>query len=255
MPKANINGVNIYYEIHGQGQPLVLIHHGIGSTRMWEEFIPVAASSYKVIVYDRIGFGRSDKGKNFRDYYLGDHYSEDSIKELSGLLEHLNIKQNIRLIGQCEGGVLAFLYAVYNPNAVAAIVASTTLCYSKITVPQYFEGKMFRSFEEADSEFKEKLIYWHGNTYAQELLALFLEIGGCYGSGVFDLRKILKKVECPSLVLYPDRSRLFEVEQGVLMYNCLPKGELSVLPHCGHNTYAEKPEEYQRIIISFLKSL
>jgi len=254
MPTVNVNGVSIYYEVHGQGQPLVLIHHGIGSTRMWEEFLPTAvANNYQVILYDRRGFGRSDPGENFQDYYLSERYNESSLRELSFLLEHLHIKNNIHFIGQCEGGVVAFNYAIQNPNTITAIVASTTLCYSQVKVSQYLAGKMFSSFAQADSEFKDKLIHWHGKAHAQELFALFVKFGGAYGSGVFDLRDTLEKVQCPSLVLYPDRSRLFEVEQGVLMYRSLHKGELAVLPHCGHNTYVENPEEYQRIILSFFE--
>lgn len=251
MPKVNINGVNIYYEVHGQGEPLVLLHHGIGCTEMWGEVLPGFAASYKVILYDRRGFGRSDKGENFRDYYLSEQYNQNSVTELSSLLKYLDIKDKIYVIGQCEGGAVAFHYTAQNPDRVKAIAISSTLCYSKVTVSECTADKIFSSFEEADSEFQGKLVYWHGETYARELYSLFSEMGGAYGSGVFDLRDILKNIQCPALVLYPDRSRLFDVEQAVLMYRSLPEGELAVLPHCGHNTYALQPEEYQRIILSF----
>ena len=72
-----------------------------------------------------------------------------------------------------------------------------------------------------------------------------------YGSESFDLRDKLKMVQCPTLVLYPAGSSLFDVEQAVMMYRLLPAGELAVLPHCCHNTYEHQPEEYQRIILSF----
>jgi len=80
-----------------------------------------------------------------------------------------------------------------------------------------------------------------------------MELGGAYGLNIFDLRGLLKNIECPVLVLYPDRSGLFDVDQGVLMYKSLPNGELAVLPDCGHNTYEEQPEEYKRYIFSFLE--
>jgi pimeloyl-ACP methyl ester carboxylesterase len=54
-------------------------------------------------------------------------------------------------------------------------------------------------------------------------------------------------------VLYPDRSILFDVEQGVAFYRHLPKGELAILPDCGHNTYEEQPEQYCLIILNFLE--
>jgi len=253
MPKANINGVKIYYEVHGQGEPLVLLHHGFGSTKMWEGLLPVFAARYKVVSYDRRGFGESDEGERFQDYYRSEEYVDNSVRELSDLLEFLNVEDGIRLLGQCEGGVIAFYYAARYPHKVKAIAISSTLCYSKILMPELNSSRMFSSFEEADSEFQHKLVYWHGETRARQLYDMALPGGGAYGSGVFDLRDILRNVQCPALVLYPDRSKLFEVEQAILMYRALPNGELAVLPRCGHNTYALQPEEYQRIVLSFFE--
>jgi pimeloyl-ACP methyl ester carboxylesterase len=112
---------------------------------------------------------------------------------------------------------------------------------------------MFSSFEEAGSRFQRKLVYWHGEIHALRLYSLLSPGGGTYGSEVFDLRDVLKNIQCPTLVLYPDRSKLFEVEQAVLMYRSLPDGELAVLPRCGHITYSLQPEEYQRIILTFFE--
>jgi pimeloyl-ACP methyl ester carboxylesterase len=56
---------------------------------------------------------------------------------------------------------------------------------------------------------------------------------------------------CPSLVIYPDRSFIFEVEQGLAFYRHLLDGELMVLPNCGHNTYEERPAEYLQAILDF----
>ncbi|MBN1102383.1 MAG: alpha/beta hydrolase, partial [Deltaproteobacteria bacterium] len=66
-------------------------------------------------------------------------------------------------------------------------------------------------------------------------------------------RPLLPFVQCPTLVLYPDRSFLFSVEQAVAFYRHLPQGELMVLPRCGHNTYEQEPEEYVRAVLKFLK--
>ena len=252
MPQANINGVNIHYEVHGQGEPLILLHHGFGCTKMWEDLLPGFAARYKVVSCDRRGFGESDRGEHFQDYYRSEQYVQNSVKELSILLEYLSIKGEMRLLGQCEGGAIGFYYAAQYPHRVKAIAISSTLCYSRITMSE-FNSKLFSSFEEADSEFQHKFIYWHGETHARELYSLACEGGGAYGFGVFDLRDILKNIRCPALVLYPDRSGLFEVEQAVLMYRSLPEGELAVLPYCGHNTYALQPEEYQRIVLSFFE--
>jgi len=253
MATININGVTIYYEVHGEGEPLVLIHHGIGCTEMWKELLPGFTRKYKVVLYDRRGFGKSEKGEDFGEYYLGDQYCRRSVEELAGLLEHLNIDRDINIIGQCEGGAIGFHYAAQHPERMKTMVSSSTLCYSKITTTELCKDKIFPSFEEADLEFQEKISEWHGATYAPELYSLFVDMGGFYGAGIFDLREVLQNVKCPTLVLYPDRSALFDVEQAVLMYRSLPEGELAVLPNCGHNTYEQQPEDYQRIILSFLE--
>lgn len=255
MPKININEVDIYYEIHGEGIPLVLMHHGMGSSKMWEPFLSAFTDKFKVIVYDRRGFGESGK-EGFREYYRGDDYIPNSVNELSLLLERLDIKEKVYILGQCEAGVTGFHFAAENPDRVKTIAISSTMCCGRGGTPQPSqlpESKKRPSFNDAEPGFRKKLIHWQGEDYAPEFFSLFLEGGGAYGTGSapFDLRDTLKNVHCPTLVLYPDRSSLFDVEQAVMMYRHLPAGELAVLPHCGHNTYEHQPEEYQRIILSF----
>ena len=252
MPSMKIRGLDVHYEAEGQGEPLVLLHHGTGCAKMWDKLTPGFAERYRVIRYDRRGFGDSEEGDRFREYYLSDEYSERSVEELDGLLEGLGIRQGLRMVGQCEGGAVAFEYAARYPDRVKAVVSSSTLCASGITVGEYCKGKMYESLDAADPEFQKKMFWWHGEARARNLYALFVQMGGAYGAGVFDLRGVLRKVECPSLVLYPDRSGLFEVEQGVLMYRALPKGELAVMASCGHNTYLQT-EEYQRQVLAFFQ--
>lgn len=55
------------------------------------------------------------------------------------------------------------------------------------------------------------------------------------------------------MVLYPDRSIIFDVQQGVNFYKALPKGELAVLPNCGHNTYEHQPKNYIHHVSEFLR--
>ncbi len=109
-----------------------------------------------------------------------------------------------------------------------------------------------KPFRELEPELKAKLIEWHGEA-AESFFDQFRRFGGAYGTDVFDLRPILSLVRCPTLVLYPDRSSIFEVEQGVAMYRTLSKGELAVLPGCGHNTYQYRPDDYVRIALDFFE--
>jgi pimeloyl-ACP methyl ester carboxylesterase len=251
MPFADIGGSRIYYEIHGQGDTVMLLHHGFGCNAMWEKIIPyLVQNGYKTVSYDRRGFGKSDEGPGFMDFYVSDAYRPESVRELETLRDFLGIP-TFHVIGQCEGGVVGVDYAVKYPHRVTNLVTSSTLCYSSIPMVEFNAIKFPKGFTELDPELQVKLSGWHGDR-AEPFFDQFRRRGGAYGTSMFDLRPALEAVACPTLVIYPDRSYLFEVEQGVAFYRHLPNGELAVLPKCGHNTYDVWPEEYGSLIVKFL---
>jgi len=253
MAFTNINGIKIYYEIHGNGEPLVLLHHGFGCVKMWKEiYPPLIEKGYQVVMYDRRGYGSSGKGKDFEAFYVGDRFRPESINELNQFMDFLRI-DSFHLIGQCEGGVIAVDYAAEFPVRVKTIVTSSTQCYSEIPMSEFNNQKFPDVFQELEPAQKQKFMEWHGKDFAEPLYNQFRRFGGAYGKDVFDLRPQLPHVTCPALVLYPDRSFLFDVEQGVAFYLHLPEGELAVLPKCGHNTYEYKPKEYVRHVLGFLE--
>jgi len=168
------------------------------------------------------------------------------------LREILNI-DSFHIVGQCEGGVIGIDYAVKYPHQVKTIVVSSTQCYSKMSMPELNSLKFPKPFRDLEPDLRENFIDWHGADYAESFFDQFRKYGGAYGTGFFDLRDLLPSVTCPTLVLYPDRSSIFDVEQAVAFYRHLPRGELAVLPSCGHNTYEQQPEEYVRCVLNFLK--
>lgn len=251
MPFAAINGFRLYHEIQGQGDIVMLLHHGFGCTKMWGPVVALLVDQgYKVIMYDRRGFGQSDRGADFMDFYVSDDFRSDSVKELEALRHWLGI-DSFHLVGQCEGGVVAIDYAVQYPQRVKDIVISSTMCYSTIPLSEFNAGKFTKAFDELHPDQQKKFIDWHGE-FTRPFFHQFRQFGGEYGKDLFDLRPALDLVDCPTLVLYPDRSVLFAVEQGVAFYRHLSKGELAVLPNCGHNTYEEQPEQYASHVSNFL---
>jgi len=252
MPFETINGFRIYIEDHGHGDVMVLLHHGFGCTRMWENIYPMFLDrGYRVVLYDRRGYGRSEKDENFPADYISDGFRAGGVRELAALRKSLGL-DSFHLVGQCEGGVLALDYALDFPEHVRTITVSSTQCFSKVSMPEFNREKFPKRFRDLDSSLQEKLTRWHGKGYAETFFDIFRVHGGAYGTGFFDLRPLLPSVPCPALVLYPDRSFLFGVEQGVAFYRGLPRGELAVLPKCGHNTYEQRPVAYAREILEFL---
>lgn len=253
MPFLNLRKHKIYYEVHGEGEAMILLHHGFGCTEMWSEiYPPLVQAGYRVILYDRRGFGRSERGDDFVEFYTSDRIRPDSVEELDDLKRELGIGK-CHLIGQCEGGVVAIDYAAKCPDQVASITISSTQCYSEVTMEELNRQKFYKAFHELDPNLQHKYMEWHGEDTVEAAFNQFRSYGGEYGRDFFDLRPVLPHVQCPVFILYPDRSFLFGVEQAVAFYRGLPLGELMVLPDCVHNTYEQEPEEYVRAVLSFMK--
>jgi pimeloyl-ACP methyl ester carboxylesterase len=254
MPFITVHGLKLCYEMQGEGETIVLLHHGFGCLKMWKEISPpLVQAGYRVLLYDRRGFGRSERPPDFMGFYVGDRFRRENVNDLEGLLAALGIGP-CHLVGQCEGGVVAVEYAALHPEQVRSVVTSSTQCYSTVPMTELNRAKFTRSFDELDPQLRARYLDWHGEE-AKILFEQFRSFGGEYGTGFFDLRESLRAVTCPALVLYPDRSFLFDVEQGVAFYRHMPFGELMVLPNCGHNTYEERPGDYVRGVLDFQQRL
>ena len=161
MPFADINGINLYYEIQGFGDPVVLLHHGFGCTKMWDKLVPrLVEQGYKTICYDRRGFGQSELGESFDEFYVSDDFRTETVRELDALRDWLGV-DSFHVIGQCEGGVLAVDYAAQYPQNVKNVIISSTMCYSTVHLSDFNAEKFAKTFEELDPEMRAKLTDWH----------------------------------------------------------------------------------------------
>jgi 3-oxoadipate enol-lactonase len=109
---VEVEGGRLYYEVEGDGHPLLLIHGGLGSLRMWDEQAPSFADSFMVIRYDTRGFGRTET----------DDVEFTNRGDAAAVLEHLGVK-SASVIGQSRGGVIALDLAIEQPKRVDALVS------------------------------------------------------------------------------------------------------------------------------------
>ncbi len=252
MAFEKVNGLQLYYEVHGEGEVIMLLHHGFGSAKIWRGIYPqFIAHGFRVVMYDRRGFGRSEGGNNFQDFYESDRYRPESVEELRVLKERLGIGE-CHIVGQCEGGVIGVDYCVKYPDEVTTLTAASTQCYSEVPMTELNAARLVSTFACLQPQLQAKVVDWHGKD-AKSRYDQFAKYGGAYGTGFFDLRPVLPLVPCPTLVLYPDRSSIFDVEQSIAFYRHLARGELAVFPKCGHNTYEQRPEDYTRTVLDFIR--
>ncbi len=118
MPKANINGSGLYYEVFGEGKPLLLIQGFAGGLNAWFRQVPVFKKKYQVIVFDARGLGKSDISPI---PYTMSVMEQDVI----GLLNHLHIKK-AHVLGTSLGGLIVQSVAINYPERVDKLVLVST---------------------------------------------------------------------------------------------------------------------------------
>lgn len=111
---APVNGLKLYYEIHGAGEPLILLHGGVGATEMFDPILPVLAKTRRVIAADLQAHGRTaDIGRPLSIEAMAD--------DVAALIKHLGI-QKADVMGYSLGGAVALRTAIQHPEAVRKLV-------------------------------------------------------------------------------------------------------------------------------------
>jgi pimeloyl-ACP methyl ester carboxylesterase len=132
----DVNGISLYVEEHGEGDPVLLLHGWPDSARLWRHQVPfLAAHGYRVIAPDLRGFGRSERPAEVAAYRL-----RNVVADVSALLDHLDI-ETAYVVGHDWGAAVAWLTAILGPARVRKLTA--------ISVPHPFAPPTLRQYEMA----------------------------------------------------------------------------------------------------------
>jgi pimeloyl-ACP methyl ester carboxylesterase len=114
---AEVNGINLYYETHGTGQPMILLHGGLGSGEMFGPILPTLAERHQVIAVDLQGHGRTADIDRPIDIRL-------MADDIAALIDHLGLEKP-DIVGYSLGGGVAFFTAVKYPDKVGKLVSAS----------------------------------------------------------------------------------------------------------------------------------
>ncbi len=249
MPHMDIRGSNLYYETQGRGEPLILLHNGLGCTKSFTKQLPELSKYFKVIAYDRQGYGRSTHMTSLKIGWL-----EQSVDELSHFLDRMHLDR-ANLCGICVGGAIALLFAARNPSRVDRVVAAGTCCFGDEEISNR-ALKLYPHPTHLSPDWLHELTSHHGESYGKKLYEIFyqaiLEENGYPFKG-YDLRPTLPQVRSPVLVIHGERDNIFELEQALTMHRCLGEADLRIIPDCGHLPNEEKPERFNQEALNFLQ--
>lgn len=219
-----VNGIEMYYETSGKGQPLVLLHGFNGSGATWAGLVPEFAHSYQVIVPDLRGHGRStNPTKQFTH--------RQSALDVFALLDALGITQ-FKAMGISTGGMTLIHMATHQPSRVDAMV----LIGATIYFPEQARAIMRTATVEnltPDVYDRRRQIHKRGDEQIRELEQQFHGFKDSYDDMNFT-RPYLSTVSARTLIVHGDRDQFFPVEIPLEMYRAIPNALLWIIPQGGH---------------------
>ena len=268
MPKAKINGIEIYYEEAGEGYPLVWSHEFAGDYRSWETQVRFFSRRYRVVTYSARGYPPSDIPTSLDDYT-----QEQAVDDLRGLMVHLGIEK-AHVGGLSMGGNVALNFGLTHPEMARSLVVAGT--GSGSTDPEAFRKRVNEVAEGLRSGGMESMDdYSNSPTRVQlmrkdprgyeEFRAQFLEhssIGsaltfqGIQGRrpSIFELEDRLRALEVPTLIMTGDEDDPC-IETSVFMKRTIPNSGLVVIPRSGHAINLEEPDLFNRAVLDFLTAV
>jgi pimeloyl-ACP methyl ester carboxylesterase len=249
MPHVNVHGADLYYETQGRGEPLVFLHNGLGSTKSFTKQVPEFSTGFRVVTYDRHGYGRSTQQATLKKGWL-----QESVEELSFFLDKIKVDRT-HLCGICVGGAIALLFAAQDPSSVDRIAVAGTCCFGEAETSSE-ALKLYPRPDDLPPDWLHELVEHHGETYGKDLYRIFYQAireENGYPFKEYDLRPILSSVKSPVLVIHGDRDDLFDLKQALTMYRHLQRANLCIIPNCGHLSNEERPDDFNREALRFFR--
>lgn len=224
---ASVNGLKLYYEIHGQGEPLVLLHGG-GSTiqTTFGKILPLLSKTHQVIAIEEQGHGHTadiDRPLTF----------EQSADDVAALLKELKIPK-ADVMGFSNGANTAMQLAIRHSRVVRKLVVASGFYKNAGLYPAVRES--FRRPPSVDSMPKVlKDAYLASAPHPEKLPVLVTKLMKRLTSFKDWKDSDIRSIECPTLIMMGDHD-LAPVDHAVQMYHLLPIGQLAILPG-GHGAY------------------
>jgi len=224
---ATVNGLHMYYEIHGIGKPLVLIH-GAASTLQttFGRLLTALAKTHKIIAVELQAHGHSDNRDGRQITF------EQDADDVAGLLQQLKI-DHADVFGFSNGGTTALQMAIRHPGLVNKLIIASSMYKRAGVAPEFWQGMNNASFKDMPDDYKREFLAI--NPSQDALLIMFNQcaVRMQHFNDIPD--ESIGAIQSPALILIGDKDVPLP-EHAVEMYRRMPRATLAVFPG-GHGTY------------------
>ena len=271
MPKARVNGIDLYYEEHGQGAPLVFVHEFAGEAKSWDPQIRFFSRRYRAIAYNARGYPPSDVPDD-----PGAYSQQQAADDIRGLLDALSIAK-AHVCGLSMGGYASLHFGLTYPERALSVVVGgcgygsvpgdrETFKKDVELTAQRFEKDGMAAAAEFYSRGPTRVQFIDKDPKGWQEFHDMLATGSAKGHmltlrgvqltrpSVFELGDRMEKMDVPTLVVTGDEDEPC-LEPALFMKRKIPTAGLVVMPKAGHTINLEEPDLFNRVVLDFLTAV
>jgi len=260
MPRVKIDSIEIQYEISGYGPPVVFLNGLTMDLNGWLLQVDAFSKEYRMVRYDCRGQGDSDKPDS---EYTQELHAED----LSGLLEKLEIPR-AHLVGLSNGGMIAQHFALRYPEKTGALVLVSACSHAdpllKLIITSWINSAEaggsglrydvalpYLFSEEFMSKNLDRILAMKEMNLARNPVKAVVNLSKA--SMRHDLKDRVSEITAPTLIIAGEEDILIPLRYSRMLREKIRNSTLVTLKNCGHVPPIEKPDEFNRIVMNFLK--
>lgn len=234
-----VQGTRLYYEVHGQGEPLLLLHGGLGFIETWQKQIPALARHYQIIALDNRNHGRStDDGQHLSYAQM----AQDAL----ALLDALKIKK-VHVLGWSDGGSIALEMALQAPERVhSLLLVATRFHYQGVQTDRQLSAEQVMAETAGLQAF-----YQQHAPQGQRWSDLVQRSVRLWASQPELTPEQLSHIQLPSLLLYGTKERYVEPQHAQQLADVLA-AKLIWFPEAGHTLPQERAAAFNYQVLQFL---
>ena len=239
---ADVNGVHMYYEVDGAGEPLVLVHGAFGGVHSWGAQVPELAERYRVFVPEQRGRGHTPDVDGPISY-------QAMADDIIAFLERV-VGPPAHLVGASDGGIIGLLVAMQRPDLLRKLVAIGANFHRE----GLLAGVMWTDTPPDDEAWATARERYEAVSPdgADHFPVVFAKLQRMWREEPTLEASDLKSIPMPVLVVAGDDDVILAAHT-IALYEALPLGQLAVIPGTSHAVFMEKPQLVNRLVLDFLR--
>lgn len=237
----SINGMDMHYEVYGEGKPLLLLHgfsgSGAGLADIFKDFI----KTHQLIIPDLRGHGRSTNPSNEYNFH-------QTALDVFALLDHLKIN-NCSAVGFSGGGMTLLHMAHQQPDKISSMTMVSAAPYFPPSTREFMKQVTVESHTKEEWEAMRKI-----HIYGDEQITMIWKQANAFSENQdmnFTSEK-LSKIKAKTFIIQGDRDPIYPLEITIEMYKAIPNAYLWIIPNGGHGISTDVIPEFLNNLMKFM---